>query len=73
MNVSSNRFARCLTAPVYDKSSGGTSCRGGPDTHGYYPYSGYYGIAADLYCPPVRRQSWSANVWDDDGSPIPCP
>jgi hypothetical protein len=73
MNVSANRFARCLTAPLYDSSSGGTSCKGGPDTHGYYPFAGYYGVAADLYCPPKRGQTWSNNVWDDDGSPIRCP
>jgi hypothetical protein len=73
MNVSGNRFARCLSAPVYDKRSGGTSCKRGADTHGYYPYGGYYGVAADLYCPPKRNQRWAANVWDDDGTPIHCP
>jgi hypothetical protein len=73
MNVSGNRFARCLSTPVYDKRSGGTSCKKGPDSHGYYPYGGYYGVAADLYCPPKRNQRWSANVWDDDDTPIRCP
>jgi hypothetical protein len=71
MNVSNNRFARCLTAPDFDGS--GTTCKGGADTHGYYPNCGYYGLAADDYCPPIAGQVWSGNVWDDDSSSIPCP
>jgi hypothetical protein len=73
MDVSHNRFARCLSAPVYDKRSGGTSCKRGADSHGYFPYGGYYGVAADLYCPPKRNQHWSENVWDDDETAIRCP
>jgi hypothetical protein len=71
MNVSNNRFARCATKPVFDGS--GTTCMGGADTHGYYPNCGYYGVAADDYCPPISGQMWSGNVWDDDGTAIPCP
>jgi hypothetical protein len=71
MNVSNNRFARCRTSPVFDGS--GTTCSGGADTHGYFPNSGYYGVAADDYCPPTAGQMWSGNVWDDDDSALPCP
>jgi hypothetical protein len=71
MNISNDRFARCLTTPMFDGS--GTTCAGGADTHGYFPNSGYYGVAADLYCPPTSGQMWSGNVWDDDGSTLACP
>jgi hypothetical protein len=71
MNVSNNRFARCLGTPDFDGS--GTTCKGGADTHGYYPNCGYYGVAADDYCPPIAGQAWSGNVWDDDSSVIACP
>jgi hypothetical protein len=71
MNVSNNRFARCLGTPDFDGS--GTTCKGGPDMHGYYPNCGYYGVAADDYCPPIAGQVWTGNVWDDDSSTIPCP
>jgi len=71
MNISNDRFARCLTTPMFDGS--GTTCAGGADTHGYFPNSGYYGVAADLYCPPTSGQMWSGNVWDDDSSTLACP
>jgi hypothetical protein len=59
MDVERNRLARCTS----------TSC---PDTHGYYPSSGYYGVAA--YCWTGTGQTWQNNIWDDDVSPIanPC-
>ncbi len=72
MTVTGNRFARCLTTPVYDSQSGGTACSGGADDAGYWPGCGYYGPVADAWCPPVAGQSWSANVWDDDGSSVCC-
>jgi hypothetical protein len=71
MNISNNRFARCLSAGVFDGS--GTTCKDGPDSHGYYPNSGYYGVAADDYCPPTSGQTWTGNVWDDDETAIACP
>ncbi len=71
MNVSNNRFARCLTSPVFDGS--GTTCAGGADSHGYFPNCGYYGVAADDYCPPTAGQMWAGNVWDDDDSALACP
>ena len=72
MNVTNNRFARCLGTPDYDPNSGGTSCQGGADTNGYWPYGGFYGTVADANCPPTSGQSWSGNTWDDDGSPVCC-
>jgi hypothetical protein len=72
MNVSNNRFARCLTPAVFNKASGGNACAGGPDSHGYWPNGGYYGIDAYTNCPPMSGQTWSGNVWDDDGGTIAC-
>jgi hypothetical protein len=72
MNISNNHIARCGTAAVYDKASGGRSCAGGADTHGYWPFGGYFGVTASVYCPPMANQTWSNNVWDDDGHPVPC-
>jgi len=59
MDIERNRFARCTSA----------SC---PDSHGYYPQSGHFGIAA--YCWTGANQTWQDNVWDDDVSSIadPC-
>jgi hypothetical protein len=72
MNISNNRFARCGTTAVFDSASGGRSCQGGADEHGYWPFGGYFGVTASMYCPPAADQTWSSNVWDDDGHPIPC-
>ena len=72
MNVSNNRFARCLTTPVFDMASGGTACAGGQDSHGYWPNGGYFGIDAYTNCPPTSGQAWSDNVWDDDGGTVGC-
>jgi len=71
MDISDNRFARCLTTPVHND---GTECEGGPDSHGYWPFSGYYGLADSeaIYCPPISDQVWSNNVWDDDNQSIGC-
>ncbi len=59
MDIERNRFARCTS----------TSC---PDSHGYFPLSGYYGLAA--YCYGGAGQTWQTNTWDDDVSAIadPC-
>lgn len=65
-----NRFARCRTAPVYDARSGGTDCRGGPDSNGLFPYGGYYSVSAYYYGGP--GQVWKKNVWDDNLHPV-CP
>jgi len=84
MDISADRFARCIKRPViYDASTGGTACsgyRGGPETladagrdpSGYWPLGGYYGYDAGVYCPPVPGQTWTGNVWDDNGASIGC-
>jgi hypothetical protein len=74
MDVTGNRFARCLTAHVFESGTGGTSCKGGADADGYWPFGGYYGVldADAAYCPPASGQQWSNNVWDDDGEAIGC-
>jgi hypothetical protein len=68
VTITGNRFARCLTSAVYDPSSGGSYCRGGPDEHGYWPRGGYFGVAAY-----VNRAvtTWSNNYWDDNTRPVP--
>jgi hypothetical protein len=70
MNISNNRIARCKTTSVFDGS--GYTCSGGPDEFGYFPRGGYYGGPVDIYCPPTAGQTWSNNVWDDDGSQVSC-
>jgi hypothetical protein len=81
MNVSNNRFARCITPPFrYNSGTGGTACKGssgssigsGADSQGYWPKSGYYGTLLYSYCPPTSGQTWAGNVYDDDGAPVPC-
>jgi hypothetical protein len=72
MDISNNRFGRCLTAQVYESHSGGTACSGGADSNGYWPFGGYYGIDAYVYCPPTSGQEWSNNVWDDNNEAIGC-
>ena len=63
-----NRFGRCGTSPVYDPGSGGTTCGGGADSSGFFPFGGYYGLAAYAYSGP--GQVWEGNVWDDDSQPV---
>jgi hypothetical protein len=83
MNISNNRIARCTTPPFkYNSAVGGTTCQGssgtsigsGADAHGYWPGGGYFGpVAANsTYCPPKAGQTWSGNVWDDNGASISC-
>jgi hypothetical protein len=74
MTVTGNRFARCLTAHVFEAGSGGTSCKDGADANGFWPFGGYYGVLDSdaAYCPPASGQQWSNNVWDDDNATIGC-
>jgi PKD domain-containing protein len=65
--VKNNHFARCTSAEV--QGGGGTwLCKNGPDTNGYYPKSGDYGIIAFDF-----GGTWSGNVWDDNLASIPAP
>lgn len=67
--VTGNRFSRCLTAPKYNSSSGGTACQGGADSNGYWPGGGYFGVGA-YFSGPL---TWSENVWDDNLATVPEP
>jgi hypothetical protein len=71
MTVTGNRFARCLSTPVFNQGSGGTSCAKGPDSNGYFPKGGYFGIATYTYCSGAS-QVWANNVWDDNGATAGC-
>lgn len=61
VSVTGNRFGRCLGSSKYDGY--GYTCSGGSDSHGYYPHSGYYGVAADFR---NAVTTWSGNYWDDN-------
>jgi hypothetical protein len=69
MTITGNRFARCLTKPKYEPASGGSSCAGGPDSHGYFPRGGFFFPTAYLFTGP--GQIWRGNVWDDNNRPVP--
>ena len=73
MDVSNDRFARCLGPHVHN-AGGGTECSGGEDSNGYYPFGGQYGAldSEATYCPPASGQTWSNNVWDDNDESIGC-
>ncbi|HVX32962.1 MAG TPA: hypothetical protein VHA80_07460 [Solirubrobacterales bacterium] len=67
LNVEGNHFARCRSAETYEPDGGHHPCSGGPDSSGYYPKSGSYGIATDYY---QGTGVWRGNVWDDDLSRV---
>jgi hypothetical protein len=78
VNITNNRFGRCTTTPLITAlyGTGGTTCSGGgngdgqvPDSHGYYPHGGYFGIDGDGFC---GRETWTGNVWDDNGASVTC-
>jgi hypothetical protein len=80
MNITGNRFVRCLTRPLRQTADGGWDCQGntgesigsGADSHGYWPYGGHYGVDSGTYCPRVSGQTWSSNVWDDSSAGVSC-
>jgi len=67
-NIQGNHFARCTTKEGYDSDGGHHPCVGGFDENGYYPNSGSYGIATDLF---RGSGTWRGNVWDDNLAKIP--
>jgi hypothetical protein len=80
MNITGNRFARCITPPLtYNPSTGGTACQGstgtaagsGADSSGYWPFGGYFGLDAYIFCTGTG-QTWSGNVWDDNNAGAGC-
>jgi hypothetical protein len=63
LNVQGNHFARCLSKEGFNPNGGEHPCVNGPDSGGYYPKSGIFGIATE-YFPGVG--TWRGNVWDDN-------
>jgi hypothetical protein len=63
--IANNRFVRCLTHSVFEPKSGTTRCSGGPDSHGYFPLGGSFGVAAAL----GSSTTWTGNYWDDTFAP----
>ena len=61
--VEGNHFARCKTKEGYEPNGGAHPCDGGPDSNGYYPNSGSYGVMTDYF---ASATTWRGNVWDDD-------
>lgn len=80
MNITGNRFARCLTGPVTQATDGGFDCAGskstqagaGADQNGYWPKGGHYGVDSYTFCPPVAGATWSGNVWDNNNANVAC-
>lgn len=70
MTIRHNHFARCLGER--ESTGGGHSCKGGIDSHGFFPDSGFYGWLAAQYCPPVPGQVWEGNVLDNNLTEISC-
>jgi hypothetical protein len=79
-DISGNRFARCTTPPIRQTSDGGYTCQGatstdigsGADSHGYWPKGGHYSPSDVPFCPPTKGQTWTGNVWDDNGAQLSC-
>ncbi len=63
LDVEGNHFGRCTTSEKYNPNGGEHTCSGGPDSNGYYPNSGAFGIATNYY---KGTGVWKGNVWDDN-------
>jgi hypothetical protein len=59
--IEGNHFARCATAETYIPDGGTHPCKGGPDSSGYFPNSGSFGIATEYF-----SGIWRGNVWDNN-------
>jgi hypothetical protein len=86
LTFTGNDIARCTTTPIVQVTSeagdGGSQCKGDKtysyaepdkdaDSHGYYPYGAFYGVASYTYC-EAGSTKWSNNRWDDNGASIGC-
>jgi hypothetical protein len=63
LKVEGNHFARCVSAEGYEPDGGTHPCVGGPDSSGYYPKSGSYGVAFNYF---TSATTWRGNVWDNN-------
>ena len=61
-NMKNDHFARCLTKEIYEPDGGEHLCEDGPDSFGFYPKSGDYGLFSSYYKPT----EWSNVVWDNN-------
>ena len=67
LTVEGNHFARCKSKEGYEPDGGAHPCVGGPDSYGYYPNSGSYGVMTDYF---AGASTWRGNVWDDNLSKL---
>ena len=58
-----NHFARCVSKETFDPDGGAHPCANGPDSSGYFPNSGSYGLAAYFF---PSASTWRGNVWDNN-------
>ncbi|HEY0279735.1 MAG TPA: hypothetical protein VGC32_15850, partial [Solirubrobacterales bacterium] len=58
-DIERNHFVRCASAESYVPSNGTHPCAGGPDTSGYYPKSGSFGLATNYF---TTGGIWRGNV-----------
>ena len=72
VDIENNRFAKCLGTPIthqYPNGGSGYTCGtvdgAGADSHGYWPYSGYYGVVDTVANYIGPSETWSGNYWDD--------
>jgi hypothetical protein len=63
LSVQGNHFVRCVSAETYVPNGGTHPCVGGPDSSGYYPNSGSFGIATNYFS---GVGIWRGNVWDNN-------
>ena len=53
MTIKEDDFARCLGTPLTKQGSGGETCgvtdKSGSDTHGYWPYGGYFNLVGNPF------------------------
>ncbi|MDX6653690.1 MAG: hypothetical protein QOH18_391 [Solirubrobacterales bacterium] len=63
VDIEGNHFARCVSRETYVPNGGTHPCAQGPDSSGYYPNSGSFGIASEYFNTGL---TWHGNVWDDN-------
>jgi hypothetical protein len=61
--IEGNHFARCVSRETYIADGGTHPCANGPDSSGYFPNSGSFGIATNGFS---GAGVWRNNVWDNN-------
>jgi hypothetical protein len=61
--IEGNHFARCVSRETYIADGGTHPCADGPDSSGYFPNSGSFGIATNSF---AGAGVWRDNVWDNN-------